>query len=570
MLARLAVILALLGAAIPAWAQGLLRDDFEGPEPSLRQSGGDAAYKVEAHLRVQQGAHSGRWCEFLKIAGNNGTCAYFSRPIGTARVISELAPKVWLKADRGGLQIMAHVVLPRSTDPGSGKPLTTLVRGSDYQQVGVWQQLRIDNLPLLLERQVRVLRTQFGPGVDSREAYVDRILLNVYGGPGITNVWVDDLEVTGVVPSESAESTAAAETGPGGPMPAAPIARLTSLGSRGASRVELKSSLLMVDGKPFFPRAVEYRGEPLARLKSLGFNAIHLTQSPTQGLLDEAAGLGLWLIAPPPPARQLESRSADTPDTKIGPQFDPVLVWDLGSGLARSELEATRRWAKLVQAADPRQRPLLCAADAELRDYTRFVNLLMARRDPLGTTLSLKNYMDWLRDRSQLARGGTPLWVTIQTEPAPRLLEQLSLLSPRTAPIGLQESQIRTLVHAALASRVRGICFASGSRLDASDMATQRRAAILELVNLELHLIDRWAAAGNSATNASTNDPSVSGAVIETDRSRLLLPIYAPPGGQFVMGNSTVPKLSFKLLGVPEGNNAYELSLTSFRPLACQ
>jgi hypothetical protein len=353
-------------------------------------------------------------------------------------------------------------------------------------------------------------------------------------------------------------------------MPAAPIARLSAPLSRGASRVELKSSLLMVDGKPFFPRAIEYRGEPLARLKSLGFNAIHLAQLPTQGLLDEAAGLGLWLIAPPPTARQLESRSAEASDAQIGPQFDRVLVWDLGSGLARSELEATRRWARLVQAADPRQRPLVCAADSELRDYTRFVNLLMARRDPLGTTLSLKNYMDWLRDRSQLARGGTPLWVTIQTEPAPRLVEQLSLLSPRTAPIGLQESQIRTLVHAALASRVRGMCFASGSRLDASDAATRRRAAILELVNLELHLIDRWAAAGNSATSASSNDPSVSGAVIETDRSRLLLPIYAPPGGQFVMGNSTVPKLSFKLLGVPEGNNAYELSLTSFRPLACQ
>ena len=36
-----------------------------------------------------------------------------------------------------------------------------------------------------------------GPSVDGREAYVERVVLNVYGGPGVTNVWIDDLEVAG-------------------------------------------------------------------------------------------------------------------------------------------------------------------------------------------------------------------------------------------------------------------------------------------------------------------------------------------------------------------------------------
>jgi hypothetical protein len=103
--------------------------------------------------------------------------------------------------------------------------------------------------------------------------------------------------------------------------------------------------------------------------------------------------------------------------------------------------------------------------------------------------------------------------------------------------------------------------------LDAPDAATKRRAAILELVNLELHLIDRWAAAGSWVPHAGTNDATVDGAVIKTDRSRLLLPIYAPPNSQFVMGNPIHGKLTFTVLGVPEGDNAYELSLTSFRPL---
>ena len=40
---------------------------------------------------------------------------------------------------------------------------------------------------------------QLGPQVDDREAYLDAVLLNVYGGPGTTNVWIDDLDVAGHV-----------------------------------------------------------------------------------------------------------------------------------------------------------------------------------------------------------------------------------------------------------------------------------------------------------------------------------------------------------------------------------
>jgi hypothetical protein len=568
---RSAIILALLCVAVPAAAQSVVRDDFEGPEPTLHEAGGDGSYKIEAHRRVQQGAHSGRWCEQLKIVGNNGTYVYLSHPIGGARVIAELAPSVWLKADRPGLQIVARVVLPRSKHPRTLEPLTTLIRGADYKQVGAWQQLRIDNLPRLLESQVHVLRVQFGPQVDPREAYVDRILLNVYGGPGATNVWIDDLEVAGVVAPERAGEVAERRADESGPLLLAANGAAIRPGGPPAPRVELRSRLLLLDGKPFFPRVIEYRGDSLARLKALGFNAVRVSQPPTPELLAEAAAEGLWLVAPPPAAGQLEPRADNTVATTIGAQFDPVLAWDLGSGLATRELAATKRWAELVQDADPRERPLVCDADSDLAGYTQYVKLLLARREPLGTTSQLNQYAPWLRERAQLARAGTPLWATIQTEPLPQLVEQIRLLAPeRTAPLGLQESQIRTLVHAALASRARGLCFTSNSRLDTDDLATQRRAAILELINLELELIERWAAAGNGAPTANTNAAHASGAVLETDRSRLLLPIFASPNSQFAQSNPATPAVRFRVSGVPEGDNAYELSLTSFRPLKSQ
>ena len=92
---------------------------------------------------------------------------YFSHAVGQPRVIAELTPSVWIKSDRPGLQLLARVVLPRTEDPRSGQPVSTLVAGTSYTQVGRWQQLHIRGIPNLLARQVRVLRLQLGPGVDA-------------------------------------------------------------------------------------------------------------------------------------------------------------------------------------------------------------------------------------------------------------------------------------------------------------------------------------------------------------------------------------------------------------------
>src|SRR5580700_3495698 len=105
MLVRLAIPALLLSIlTCPAPAQSVLRDDFEGPETSWRYAADDAAHKLEAHQRMQQNAHTGRWCERLTVRGNNGTYIYYAHAVGSARVINELRASVWLKADRAGLQ----------------------------------------------------------------------------------------------------------------------------------------------------------------------------------------------------------------------------------------------------------------------------------------------------------------------------------------------------------------------------------------------------------------------------------------------------------------------------------
>ncbi len=574
MFARIAIILALLSIPLGVQAQGVVRDDFEGPEPVLKPAGGDGRHRVELHQRVDTGPHSGQRCEQIRITGGGSTAIYYSYPVKPARVISELSMGLWLRSDRPGLQVVARVVLPNSAHPSTGEPLTTLIRGADYRQVGMWQLLRVDDLPRALELQVRVLRSQFGPQVDPREAFVDLLLVNVYGGAGTTNVWIDDLEVAGAVPL-SAVSTRAPAREPAAPVMtarAAPVRLPEAMAPSVMPSVELRNRLL-VGGEPFFPRIIEYRGEPLARLQQLGFNCVRLGQPATPELLADAARLQLWLIVPPPPMEILR-RAAAPPNgpsqsPAIGAEYDPVLAWDLGSGLTNRQFDVTRQWAAAVQAGDGRGRPILCGAADDLQNYTRPpFKVFLAERETLGTTLELNRYASWLTERAQFARAGAPLWATIPTQASPELLEQMRLVARYPVPPPVwQEAQIRTLVHQALASRARGLCFTSESRLDAEDPATRGRAAMLELLNLELQLIERWPAAGNFSAMADTSNPQTTGAVLETERSRLLLPIYQPPGGQFVTGTQAAALISFTVAGVPEGDDAYELSLTGLRPL---
>ncbi len=286
-------------------------------------------------------------------------------------------------------------------------------------------------------------------------------------------------------------------------------------------------------------------------------------------MLRDAAAVGLWIIAPPPALAALETLQSGAART-LGSELDGVLAWDLGGELVGGPpLDATRRWAKALQAADPRRRPMVCEADAALKDYTRPpIHVLVARRDVLGTSLELNQYVTWLRQRSGLAMPGTTLWATIQTQPPASLLEQLAVLSGRRSPpIDVQESQLRTLVHAALAGGARGLVFQSDSSLDREDSATRRRRAMLQLMNMELDLIERWPATGNFANTADSSDPDAKGAVIETDRSRLLLPMFIPAHSQLVIGASSGAVVNYTVPGVPEEDNAYELSLVSFRPL---
>ncbi|NLS93957.1 MAG: hypothetical protein GXX96_17495 [Planctomycetaceae bacterium] len=564
-----AAILALPWAAPQrAMAQSAWYEGFEQMAPSWEFLDADGPYVLRGHQRTPQIRNTGERSEWISVAGEGGTYVYMAHEVGRPRVIAELTPTIQVQADRPGIQLLAELTLPRSSHPQTGQPLTTLVRGTSYTNVGKWQQLRIDDLPLLLTRQTRILRAEFGPSVDPREAYISRIVLNVYAGPGVTNVWIDDLDVSGYVEASPNQPVAPAAIPPS--PPPAPTSPWQGAGSPPVDdntqrRVHLDRSVLLVDDSPFFVRAVRWRGEPLTALRSLGFNTVWLDRFPSAELLAEAERTGMWLISPPPLPQLPPAGNAPSAPPIFGPEYRSVLAWDLGEGLEdrQEEVDSVRLWAERIRTADTRfRRPLIARPESNLRAYSRIADILVIGRPALGSSLELSEYAQWLRLRPQLARPGTPIWVVVPTGPEPALLAQWQTMSPgELAAAGFSSEQLRLITYLSCASGARGLLFESYTPIDSTEPWAEVRRVSLELFNLELTLAEPWLAGGNVTAMAySKANPEILAPVFRTDRAQLAIPIWAGPGAGQVPAPGAQRSISVVVPGVPEADNVHELT----------
>ena len=498
--------------------------------------------------------HTGQTAEEIRLSAVGGSYADFGHAVPAARIDGDLAATVWIRADHPGLQVFGHAVLPHTIDPKTGQPASALLPGSAYSQAGIWQELRLDNTPLWLERQARVLRLQLGPGVDTRDAYLDQVWLNLYGGPGITDALIDDLQISGLQPvSPGAIEQATAQA-------AAMQTSGAASGLHAFHQVRLDGSVLTIDGHPFFPRIFPYRGEPLVNLSRAGFNTVRIFTPPTFAQLAEAEQAGLWVVAPSP-----QSSIAGGPITPIGTEFDSVLAWHLGDNLTGEQLDSTVAEIRQLRLADARgHRPILCGPDAELRPYSRQVDLLELSRLPLGTGFELSDYSQWLQSRGGLARPGTPFWTRVQTQLWPSTRTEQAARHPR-------EHRARDRLRVDAIAHVRGsygrrtwhrISIRSAAHGDAG-----RYATVAPLLNMELELLEPWTTVGSNISVAASNDPQVTGFVIQTDRARLLLMMRLAAGSQHVPRPKATAPATIVVPGVPESHSVYELTPVGLRPI---
>ncbi|WP_425617942.1 hypothetical protein NA78x_001632 [Anatilimnocola sp. NA78] len=539
----------------PAAAQ--FRDTFESPNATWQLAAADASVKLIGQERTFRQSRSGSGSEFLRLAVGNGTYVHLSYQLGKVPVIAEFEPSLWIKADRPDLQLMVRVVLPRTTDRGTGKPLTTLLPGDSYTDVGAWQQLHVKEVLRRLDGPELIrLRREFGPTVDVRGAHVDMLVVNAYSSPGNLQLWIDDVEVKGYVQQDQTAINAsrpAAEVNPLDPNAEVPVNPSTP----GA---EIQGSLLLVEGRPFLPRIIQHQGEPLAWLQSLGFNAVKFNASPSPVALKEAERLKLWIVAPPP--------FAD--DTAPPPQaFRSILGWSLGTRLVDRDVPFTRDLAQEVRSIDPqRQRPLLVGADCELSEYSRLASLLLLDKRTAGTSFEQSDLRPWLSDRERLARPGTPFWGTVYSQPAGVLQQQLTLLgrtSDQADDCDLE--QLRLSMYLSLSAGVRGLIFPSDTPLSIDSVPAAMRTDALRMINYEMRLFEPWIAGGQLTDGLSSPEAGVYAAVWQTERSRLLLITQRAAAQQYV--TPPAPRAQFTLVvpGVPAASQAYQITTAGLKKL---
>ncbi len=526
-------------------------------------------FQERQHAISHEYAHKGDVSETIRVSMPqpdpiSQPYVYYIYQIPSRAPLSpELRAGLWLRSKSPGVQIAVRVVLPHvHVSKDSTTVYTTLIEGSRYTNTGNWQRLEINNVANSMKEKIQTLRLELGGDVDTNDAYVDQILLNLcVGAAGDTQVWINELEVGPVLDDRLPERPVAGPT------------RQTSPTRRNAL-VEINRDQLMVEGKRFFIRGIRLTDTPAQVHKLAGFNAVFLDSDVSPATLDDVAKTDLFVIPTlklhevdrPQEGLTLVSRVSNEDVSRDSlnkfMQNNRLLFWYLGGDRGAEQVEQVSRVTALVREVDP-DRPIGINAWDGLWPYSRNVDLLGVYRWPLGTSLDLTKYRDWLMQRRVLERPGTFNWTWIQTHLTDRYT-QLVYDRPATAtfdePIGPQPEQIRLLTYIALSTGCHGLGFWSDRFLFDTHQGKDRLLAVA-LLNLELQMLEPLVLSSLRAPQwIETSNPNVKAAVLYGDKGMLVLPIWLGESGQYVPGQDAAVGLKLTVPLVPPNYNCWEIN----------
>jgi hypothetical protein len=415
-------------------------------------------------------------------------------------------------------------------------------------------------------------------------------VLNVYAGPGPLDVWVDDLDIGPVKSVPQAGGPGNGGGGAPGALVKQPKGGELAAPRAGSRLVEHRERHILVDGKPYFFRAIRHTGTPLHVLRSAGFEALWLPADAPAALIEEANREG-WMLIPSAPLattfaatgdRRATDRDADALAGFLR-RFSAgdVLFWDLGGGRRAEQLPWVIDTARAIQEVDPR-RP----RGADLWDgfaaYSQYLDVVGAHRWPLFTSLELNEYYAWLKQRRELTGIRPVYWTWVQNHlpdwyaemmaapaeervaarrPGPVVPAGGTVARRQEAPpddgfadpVGPQPEQVRILAYLGIAAGCRGLGFWSDRYLADSHQGRDRLQQ-MALLNAELDLISPVVlGVTEKPIELTTSHPHVRAFLLKGQRGTLLLPIWMGPGTQYVPEQGAVLNLTITVPLVADG-----------------
>ena len=592
------------------------RQGFDDETPNWTVGYDKSVVRVLNHAGQTQDRLRGERAERLTLQAQAPSKMQLEHQLPAARAIEDLKLQVWFRARHKGAALWLRVVFPNETDPRTGEPLSSFLRGDTYGKTGEWQKLEAGAPEKMLQERARQLRSELNnPNLDFGDAYVDRAIITSHIAQGQTDILVDELEFGPIVPPAAVGTPAGskAEVEQAGHAGQDSSFAEQESTDREEPQVEFRLDRLLVGGRPFFPRIAAHHDEPFNSLKLAGLNVVWMQNYEDTETLNQLRQHGLWAMATPPRAVTTSGKIIDPEDVSIIPftkKTEPILLWNLGTRVppeARNELVG---WMKQIQSADRHfRRPVMVdVIGGQEWIVSLHVPMLGVSRHINHTTFSPKAFRQWLVQKKKLARPGTFMWTWIQTEPSASIA---ALRNPATSsPVVIEPEQIRLQVYAALAAGCRGIGYWKTTSFEAdAPGAFERQLAIAQL-NLELELLEPWLATGvvvdhvpfgatppaappitrrniefrntlpevaerqallaeraNQAKRAANMAADLEATIIRSDYGTLLLPIWYDREAQFVPGQMAANDATIIVPPFDESASAWEVSPTAIRSL---
>jgi hypothetical protein len=440
----------------------------------------------------------------IEVQCGYGSYAYLEYALPRSAILDELQLSLAIRSGPSGMRPAFRVVFPRTAHPATSDPLTTLLFGTPTRGGGVYSRVEVRNALALLADQQRVLRTQFGAAIDLRDAYIDAVIVDVYNGPGNTKLQIDDLNIEGLVPANVVIPRDAMQEN----RNAAGNDRRQYVSSDAVADAMTPALALAErarDLRASVPRWIQYRGESVEWLQSLGFNGLVLTDPATPQVLAEASRLNLAIIAPPP---ALMPRPIDQP------AYAPVQAWSIGWLMDASQIDDSRMLStQLLQYPQAMQRPTIVEAMESFGAYGRMADILAI---PVPASASLRSQRETeqlLRGSLNSTRGRTIPLTSMVLEPTQEWTTQYdrianSLRSNALLATTFDTALARSKVLRSISQESRGWYFRSLRPLDDAITNTMangmdggvQRIDSYRAIAAELELIAPWIQSGEPAT----------------------------------------------------------------------
>src|SRR5271157_1790231 len=175
-----------------------LHDSFETAQVAWEREHTDTTINLIVQDRSVRAAHDGNLSEHFQFDADTGSQFFVSYALPKIPVTDKLQAVLHVRANRVGVQLYGRVVLPADIDSETRAPSFVLIQGTIYDRVDRWQRLELTDMLPSIERQARVLRASSRRPVSLKGAYLDRLVVNLMGGSGASEVFLDDLSVTPV------------------------------------------------------------------------------------------------------------------------------------------------------------------------------------------------------------------------------------------------------------------------------------------------------------------------------------------------------------------------------------